>query len=59
MIFKRKFPVINRDKVKEFKEDYWIVDTTKSKNKFNIEFKDELLINFRKTYKWYKDKGWL
>ena len=57
--FKRKFPVINRDKVKEFKEDYWIVDTSKSKNKLNIEFKDEYLENFKKTYQWYKDKGWL
>ena len=59
LIFKRKFPVINRDKVKEFKEDYWIVDTSKSKNKLNIEFKDEYLVNFKKTYQWYKDKGWL
>ncbi len=59
LIFKRKFPVINRDKVKEFKEDYWIVDTSKAKNKLNIEFKDEYLVNFKKTYQWYKDKGWL
>ena len=59
LIFRRKFPVLNRDKVKEFKEDYWIVDTSKSKNKLNIEFKDEYLINFKKTYRWYKDKGWL
>ena len=59
LIFKKKIPVLNRDKVKEFKEDYWIVDTTKSKNKLNIEFKDEFLLNFKKTYKWYKDKGWL
>ena len=59
LIFKRKFPIINRDKVKEFKEDYWIVDTSKTKNKLNIEFKDEYLVNFKKTYQWYKDKGWL
>lgn len=59
LIFKRIFPVINRDKVKEFKEDYWIVDTSKSKNKLNIEFKDEYLGNFKKTYQWYRDKGWL
>ncbi|MEA2095072.1 MAG: NAD-dependent epimerase/dehydratase family protein [Candidatus Cloacimonadota bacterium] len=59
LIFNRKFPVLNRDKVKEFKEDYWIVDTTKAKTKLNIEFKDEYLINFKKTYQWYKNKGWL
>jgi len=59
LIFKSKFPVLNRDKVKEFKEDYWLVDTTKAKNKLNIEFKDEYLENFKKTYQWYKDKGWL
>jgi nucleoside-diphosphate-sugar epimerase len=59
LIFRRKFPVLNRDKIKEFKEDYWIVDTSKIKNKLNIEFKDEYLVNFKKTYQWYKDKGWL
>ena len=59
LIFNRKFPVLNRDKVKEFKEDYWIVDTTKAKTKLNIEFDDEYLINFKKTYQWYKNKGWL
>jgi len=59
LIFKRKFPIVNRDKVKEFKEDYWIVDTSKIKNKLNIEFKDKYLINLRKTYQWYKNKGWL
>ena len=59
LIFRKKFPVLNKDKVKEFKEDYWIVDTTKSKNKLNIEFENKYLINFKKTYQWYKDKGWL
>jgi len=58
-LFKCKFPILNRDKVKEFKEDYWIVDTSKSKKKLQINFKNEYLINFKKTYQWYKDKGWL
>lgn len=58
-IFRCKFPILNRDKVKEFKKDYWIIDTTKSRKKLNLEFKDEYLINFEKTYQWYKDKGWL
>jgi nucleoside-diphosphate-sugar epimerase len=59
LIFRSKFPVINKDKVNEFKQDYWIVDTNKAKKKLNIEFKDEYLLNFEKTYKWYKDKGWI
>ncbi len=59
LVFKKKFPVINRDKVKEFKEDYWIVNTTKSEQKLKIQFKDEYLLNFKKIYQWYKDKGWL
>ncbi len=59
LIFKKNFPILNRDKVKEFKEDYWIVDTFKLKDKLNIEFEDEYLMNFYKTYNWYKDKGWL
>ncbi len=59
MIFKKSFPVLNRDKVKEFKEDYWIVDTSRSKEKLNIEFEDKYLLNFKKTYQWYKEKGWL
>jgi len=58
-IFRREFPILNKDKVKEFREDYWIVDTNKVKKKLNIEFKDEYLSNFKKTYKWYKDKGWI
>ncbi len=57
--FRSKFPVLNIDKVKEFKQDYWIVDTNKVKKKLNIEFKDDYLLNFKKTYKWYKDKGWI
>lgn len=59
LIFRKKFPVLNRDKVKEFKEDHWIVDTSKTKNKLNIEFEDKYLLNFNNTFKWYKDKGWL
>ena len=58
-LFKCKFPLLNRDKVKEFKEDYWIVDTSKSQKKLHINFKNEYLVNFKKTYQWYKDKGWL
>ena len=58
-IFKTRFPILNKDKVKVFKQDYWIVDTNKVKKKLKIEFKDEYLLNFKKTYKWYKDKGWI
>ncbi len=58
-IFRRNFPILNRDKVKEFKEDKWIVDTSKTRKKLNIEFKDEYILNFKKTYDWYKNKGWL
>jgi len=58
-IFKRNFPIINKDKVKEFKEDYWIVDTSKTRTILNFKFKDEYILNFKKTYKWYKNKGWL
>ncbi len=58
-LFKSKFPVLNRDKVKEFKEDYWIVNTDRSENKLNIKFKDNYLKNLQKTYQWYKDKRWL
>jgi len=59
LIFRSKFPVLNKDKVKEFKEDYWIVDTNKVRKKLNLEFKDEYLLNFKKTHNWYKDKRWI
>ena len=58
-IFRRNFPILNRDKVKEFKEDHWIVDTSKTSKKLEIEFEDEYINNFNKTYEWYKNKGWL
>ncbi len=57
--FKSKFPILNRDKVKEFREDYWIVNTDRSENILNIKFSDEYLKNLQKTYQWYKNRGWL
>lgn len=57
--FNSKFPILNKDKVKEFKEDYWIVNTNRSQQKLNIKFNDEYLKNLQKTYQWYKNRGWL
>ena len=59
LIFRKKIPILNRDKVREFKEDYWLVDTTKAKNTLNVKFENKYLINFKETYDWYKIKGWL
>jgi len=58
-IFKTRFPVLNRDKVKEFRKFHWIVDASKINKLLNIEFDNCHLKNFRKTYNWYKKNGWI
>lgn len=59
LLFNKDFPILNKDKVNEFRKEHWIVDTKKSSKILNIKFMDNFKANFNKTYNWYKDNGWL
>lgn len=55
----RKPHILNLDKIKDFRERFWICDSSKAEKDFNfhksIEFKEAV----DATYKWYLQQGWL
>lgn len=56
---REKIPLFNREKVKEMKQQYWLVSNKKVKELLNFTASSNLQLNLRKTYDWYKEKGWL
>ncbi len=52
-------PILNREKVKEFSEIYWIADSKKATTKLGFTAQTNLFSGIYKTCHWYKDKGWL
>ena len=58
-VFSYRPPIINREKIKEFKQDNWIVSGDKAKNILGFETSRDMLDNLKITYQWYKDKGWI
>ncbi|MDI6641439.1 MAG: NAD-dependent epimerase/dehydratase family protein [Elusimicrobiota bacterium] len=56
--FKDKPAKLNRDKVKEFCQKYWLADQSQSEKEFNFKF-TELEIGIKITYNWYKENKWL
>lgn len=56
---KHKTPILNREKVKEFKEKYWLVDNSKAENKLNFKEQSSLFDGLYKTFRWYKNKDWI
>jgi nucleoside-diphosphate-sugar epimerase len=57
--FTKKYPTLNREKIKEMKELCWLVDNNKARDILNYEPKYDLKSSLTKTYKWYLEKGWL
>ncbi|MCF7793145.1 MAG: NAD-dependent epimerase/dehydratase family protein [Candidatus Cloacimonetes bacterium] len=57
--FSIKPPILNKQKAKEFKQRYWLVDDTKMKNLLSFEPELTLQEQIKKTFEWYKNKGWL
>lgn len=55
----RKPLLLNKDKIKEGLQDYWIFDNTKSKNLLNFNPKYTALEGFKETYQWYLKEKWL
>lgn len=58
-VFSHRPPIINREKIKEFKQDNWIVSRDKAKKILNFETSGNILDKLKTTYRWYKDKGWI
>jgi nucleoside-diphosphate-sugar epimerase len=58
-LFSHRPPIVNREKIKEFKEDYWLVSNEKTKKILYFETSGNMLDNLKITYQWYKDIGWI
>ena len=58
-LFSHRPPIVNREKIKEFKEDYWLVSNEKTKKILDFETTGNMLDKLKITYQWYKDKGWI
>ncbi|MCK4653775.1 MAG: NAD(P)-dependent oxidoreductase [Candidatus Cloacimonetes bacterium] len=58
-IFSKKPPIINREKIKEFKERYWLVNNEKANKLLDFKPSDNIVQNLQTTYNWYKEKKWI
>jgi nucleoside-diphosphate-sugar epimerase len=58
-VFSHRPPIVNREKIKEFKEDYWLVSNEKTKKVLDFETTGNMLNKLKITYRWYKEKGWI
>jgi nucleoside-diphosphate-sugar epimerase len=58
-IFTRKVTILNRDKINEFKECYWLASAEKSTRLLKYTPENDLKTNLSKTYNWYKEKDWI
>jgi len=56
---RQNIPLFNREKVKEMKQHNWLVSNKKVKELLNFTASSDLLTNLKKTYEWYKEKGWM
>ena len=56
---REKIPLFNREKVKEMKQQYWLVSNQKVKELLNFNTSTDLYTNLKKTYEWYKEKDWM
>jgi len=58
-LFSGKSSILNRNKVNELKEINWKVDASKIQEKIGFKAETFLEEGLEKTYKWYKDNGWI
>ncbi len=58
-VFSHRPPIVNREKIKEFKQDNWIVNNDKAKKILDFETSENILDKLKITYRWYKDEGWI
>ncbi len=58
-IFNKRPSLINREKIKELKTNFWLVNNDKAKNLLGFKSKGNIEHHLETTYKWYKEKGWI
>ncbi len=51
--------ILNRQRVAELKQDYWVCSPKKAKTDFKFETKIDLEEGIKETIAWYKEKKWL
>lgn len=56
---RKRPPVLNRQKAREFKQKYWLADPQKTWELLNFKTELSLAEQLKITYNWYKNKGWL
>jgi nucleoside-diphosphate-sugar epimerase len=57
--FSGKNTILNRQKVIEMKQDFWVCSPRLAKKDLRFEAKYSLEEAFKETITWYKEKGWL
>jgi len=51
--------ILNRQRVAELKQDYWVCSPKKAKTDFRFETKIDMEEGIKETIDWYKEKKWL
>ena len=54
-----KAAIVNRDKVLEMKQQYWLVDGSKAEKKLGFLPEVNIEEGLKQTYLWYREHGWL
>lgn len=57
--FSTRPPLINREKVKEFRQRYWLASGAKARKMLSFNADADIISQLKETYEWYKQKGWL
>jgi nucleoside-diphosphate-sugar epimerase len=51
--------LLNKEKLKEMKESYWLMSCDKIKNELGFKCKTSLEEGFKNAFDWYIQKGWI
>jgi len=54
-----KVAIVNRDKVREMKQQYWLVDSSKAEYMLGFSAEIDIMKGLKQTYLWYQQQGWL
>ena len=57
--FSGKYNILNRQKVIEIKQDFWVCSPRRAKKDLRFEANYQPEEAFKETLAWYKEKGWL
>lgn len=55
----KKAAILNKDKAREMKQLYWLVDGSRAEEMLGFKPEIDLQEGIRRTYQWYKMMGWL